>query len=124
MRKRYLPLLVIPCLLAVQAAHALPSSLIPEEGSIGECNFVTGELGFQCVPIFIAYVVEWMFAAIGTWAVIMMVYAGYEIALGGALGGTSDKGKQRLTWAIVGLIASLLSFAILNFVIASFTAGG
>jgi hypothetical protein len=43
--------------------------------------------------------------------------------MGGVLGGTSDKGKQRLTWAIVGLVVSLLSFAIINFAISSITSG-
>lgn len=80
-------------------------------------------MGFDCVPIFVAYLIEFVFAGIGTFSVIMMVYAGYEIALGGATGGTTDKGKQRLTWAIVGLIVSILIFAIINFVISSVTAG-
>ena len=111
--------------LVVFALLTLPSlataQIIPESGTIGSsCNFKTGDLHFDCIPILIGLIVKFLFAGIGTFALIQIMYGGYEIAIGGAAG-TTDKGKARIKHAIIGLIVALLIFGILNFIITSVT---
>ncbi len=77
---------------------------------------------FDCIPAYIAYVIQFMFAGLGTLSLIQMIIAGYQIAISGVMpGGSSEAGKNRLLWSIIGLVVSLLSFAIINFFIASLT---
>ena len=106
-------------------AHAqAPTTLIPESGSIGSCNFITGEMTFDCIPAYIAYLIEFMFAGLGTVCLVQIIIAGYQIAFSSVLpGGSKEAGQNRLIWSIVGLVASLLSFPLINFIVSSLTGG-
>ncbi len=121
MRKVLLITLLILVLNPVAHAQTAPTpSFIPESGTIGSCNFITGEMKFDCIPAYIAYLVQFMFMGIGTLSLIQMIIAGYQIAMSGVLpGGSSEAGKNRLIWSIIGLVVSLLSFAIINFFIST-----
>lgn len=105
----------------VLASNSFPTSVIPESGTLGSCNFKTGDLHFECVPLLIANIVGFLFAGVGTFCLIQIIIAGYEFALGSALGGSTDKGKQRMRNALIGLVVSVLSYAIVNFLLDSLT---
>ncbi len=90
---------------------------IPESGAIGTCNFKTGELHFDCIPTYIAYLIQFMFAGVGMFALLVTIWAGYDIALAGATGQDKSAGYQRLRNAIIGLLVAVLAYAIIDFVI-------
>lgn len=96
------------------------TTILPDNGMLGRCSFLSGEIHFDCIPIFIAYLIEYIFGFIGTLSLIMIMYAGYEIALG-PVANTGESGKNRLRNAIIGLIVSVMVFAIVNFIISSIT---
>ena len=116
-RFRFLALapLLVPCV-------AFAQTLLPDSGSLsgGSCNFKTGELGFECLPIYIGYLVQVLAGGIGTMSVIQIIYAGYQLAFSG-ISGDKTAGKNRLTWALIGLIASILAFAIMDYVVGKIT---
>jgi len=49
----------------------------------------------------------------------MIMFAGYEIVIGSLPGGSSESGKNRLTWAIIGFIMAAASFFIMDFIISA-----
>ncbi|MFA6522800.1 MAG: hypothetical protein WCS85_00285 [Candidatus Peribacteraceae bacterium] len=105
--------------LFIQTAFA---QIIPASGKIGDsCNFATGDLHFSCVPLFIANLVLFLFGGLGTFAIIQIILAGYEIATGAVFGGSTDQGKKRLKNSLIGLAFSVLCFAIVNFVVNTLT---
>jgi hypothetical protein len=113
-------------------AAALPEdapTVIPREPYTVDgvtCNILTGQVHFACFPVLLAYLIQYLFAAVGMLALVQIMIAGYQWAVG-SLGVTSitsvDSAKKRLWGAIAGLIFSLLVFAIMNFVISSITLG-
>lgn len=80
------------------------------------CDFATGRLTSSCIPWFIGQLVVFVFQFISVLFLINVMYAGYQLAQG-SLTGDKGKGKDRLTWSIVGLIVSVCSFLILDLVL-------
>lgn len=103
-------------LVPVRALAQLTPSLIPQDGMIGRCNFVTGDIHFDCVPLYVAYLIQLLFGSLGTICLLMIIWAGYEWAFSG-LEGDSQKAKARLRNAIMGLIFSVAAFLIVDTVV-------
>ncbi|MDO8648911.1 MAG: pilin [Candidatus Peregrinibacteria bacterium] len=94
---------------AVPGKTALPTNL----NRAVNCNFVTGEFDFGCIPLYLAYLLQVLFGVIGTVCVIEIIWAGYQIALSGVTG-DKEKGKARLTWALIGFVIAILAFLIID----------
>lgn len=80
------------------------------------CDFRTGNMDIECIPIFIGHLIQTIFGLISVFFILNVIYAGYEIATG-AWSGDRTAGKDRLKWSIVGLIVSACSYLILNLVV-------
>ncbi len=118
-----------PIALAVALAVWAPSvgaqlipSVIPASGMIGRCSFITGDFHFDCIPLYLGYLIQLVFGLLGTVCLIEIIWAGYEWAFSG-LTGDNQKAKGRLTNAILGLIFSLLAFLIVDTVVSAIFAG-
>ncbi|MBI3331764.1 hypothetical protein HYZ99_02280 [Candidatus Peregrinibacteria bacterium] len=110
-------------ILTAIGAGAQEPALIPPSGTLGAgCNFITGEFDFECIPIYIGYLVQVVFAASGGFALIEILKSGYQIAMGG-LTGDKERGKQRLTWALIGLAFCILAFVIVDYVVTTLIVG-
>lgn len=84
-------------------------------------KFTSGQITADCIPQYIAYLIQQVFALTGALCLIMLIVGGYQWALGSIAGG-KDKAKATLLWAITGMILSTLSFFIIDFVISSLAA--
>ncbi len=84
-------------------------------------KFRSGEITADCVPLYIAYLIQQVFSVTGALCLIMLIIGGYEWALGSVAGG-KDKAQATIMWAIIGMILSALSFFIVDFVISSLAA--
>jgi hypothetical protein len=97
--------------------YAATPSLFPK-GNIDGCNFYEGTIDAQCVPSFIAHVIQLIFGLTGTVFLIMVLISGYQFALRGVT--QDDSGaKERLRNAIIGMITCALSFFIIDFIIST-----
>ncbi|MDA1292407.1 MAG: hypothetical protein O3A81_01360 [bacterium] len=106
--------MIIPSALA---AGVTPSLI---DGSVFGCDFAEGIINAgSCIPGFIAHTIKFVFAFSAGLAIIMITLAGYEIVIGSLPGGSSESGKNRLTWAIIGFIMSAASFFIMDFIISA-----
>ena len=60
---------------------------------------------------------------IGAISVLMMIYGGIKYTLSGGVAADVTAAKNTILYAVVGIVVSLLAYAIVNFVISSFTNG-
>jgi len=116
-------LLFIPSLLLGGAANAqgTPITLIPKGGVAG-CNFRTGELSAECIPNYIGFVIQQVFAFTGAIFLIVLMIGGYQYAFGNIAGG-KEKGMERIRYGIIGMIVCALSFFIIDFIISTIAYG-
>lgn len=107
-----------------EALLALPAiafaDIIPQAGiitAVTGCDFDTGKFGPECIPNFIAHLIEFVYMFVGIFFVLNVMYAGYQLAI--AYINESDKGaaKERIKWSIVGLIVCTCTYLILDLVI-------
>ena len=62
-------------------------------------------------------VLNWVFGVIGIVAVIMIIIGGFNMMISSGDPGKVKKGKDTILYGIIGLVISLLAFAIVNFVL-------
>lgn len=100
----------------VPVAHA--QSIITS--GIPGCDFISGNINAgTCLPSFIAHLIQFLFGFAGGICLLMIIFSGYEIVIGNLPGGSSEAGKTRLTWAIIGFIMAGTSFFIMDFIISA-----
>lgn len=122
MRTRPRAVLLWILLLLPLVVSAQDPTLIPPDGKLGaNCNFVTGEFDFDCVPLYVGFLIKVVFGFSGGFALVEIVKAGYQIAMGGFM--DKEAGKRRLTWALVGLAVSIIAFLIIDFAISALLLG-
>lgn len=106
---------LIPTVLAQNPPAIIDSSLT----AIG-CDFQEGIINAgSCLPGFLAHLIQFIFGFAAGICILMIMFAGYEIVTGSLPGGSSEAGKNRLTWAIIGFIMAATSFFIMDFIISA-----
>lgn len=107
--------ILLALFLSVETTHA--QAFITS--GIPGCDFETGELQARCARNFLAHLIQTLFSFTGGICIVMIIISGYQIVLGNLPGGSSEAGKNRLTWAVIGFIMSATAFFIMDFVIAA-----
>ncbi|HLD64062.1 MAG TPA: hypothetical protein VI913_04175 [Candidatus Peribacteraceae bacterium] len=105
-------LLLLSAPLAVEAQNY--NSII--HSGLCDGNLATGRIDADCVLEVALHVIRVVFSLTGAICVIMIMVGGYQWTLGNLIG-SKDQAKQTINNAIVGLIASVLSFVIVTFVL-------
>lgn len=100
-------------LVDIASAQTAPGIIM--EGLTG-CDFTTGRIEAACIPVFIGHIIKIVVGLIGSAFVINVMIGGYQYAIG-ALQGDKDKGKNRITWSIIGIVAVSCSYLILDLVL-------
>lgn len=120
---RRLPPSFLLTLVALPAAvFAQDPELIPASGNLGPgCDFITGDLHFHCVPLYLAYLIKLVFGATGGFFMIQMIRGGFELAFSGF--GDRETAKNRIKNAIMGLAVCILSFLIVDTVASALLSG-
>jgi hypothetical protein len=105
----------------IKTVMAQPVTLLPSEASGGKYQELvgkikTGEIELSDLPLFALYFIEIAVVAAGMIAFIMIIYGGYQYVVGGVVSEMKEKGKTTLSYAIGGLVVSLLSYAIVSLI--------
>lgn len=79
------------------------------------CSIKTGDINLWMVPFFITYLINFILALAGLICVLFIVLGGYWYIIGSAQGQT-DKGKNTIIYAIVGLVITLMAWILVNIV--------
>lgn len=69
------------------------------------------------VTLVLNYVANWLIALAATLFFIMLLVGGLQYLTSGGYEEQATKAKNTLTWAIVGLVIVLSSWAVLNFLL-------
>jgi hypothetical protein len=140
--KKYLGFLLIGALLLPQAAFAQQSTLLPnaeEELSVDDCEQMlqeaddlkalfdapesretymscaikTGAIHLWMLPYFISYFADFFLGIAGLISVLFVLLGGFWYMTGGVTD-DKEKGKKTITYALMGLVLTLLAWIIVN----------
>jgi type IV secretion system pilin len=84
------------------------------------CAIKTGDIHMWMVPFYIKYILEFVIGLSGLVCVGGIVYGGFVYIFSG-IGDDKEKGKNAIMYSVIGLILTLLAWAIVNLVIALVT---
>ena len=77
-------------------------------------------LGTNITPqIFIGKIIRAILGIVGSLALVMFIYGGFNIMTAAGTAEKVEKGKQILVWATIGLIVIFTSYALVKFVFTS-----
>ncbi len=122
MKKIILIIGTIAAIIAPQMILASSSNLVFADAKTqieSAVNEVGGSENKTDVKGFIGNIIKTMFFAVGVLAVIVIIFAGVTFVMSTGNSQTIQKAKTTIIYAVIGLIVSILSYAIVNFVVSS-----
>lgn len=84
------------------------------------CAIKTGRISLNMVPFFVTYIINFLLALSGVVSVLFIVLGGYYYIYGG-IADDKEKGKTIIVYALGGMAVALLSWVIVNTVLALLT---
>ena len=110
-------LFIIACLLVgLFSIAALHPAHAQDWTATGCVDSTTGIATLQCLPVVFSNVVRAALIFVGSVAVILIVYAGILLVRSGGDQKQVQSARQIITYAIIGLVIVLCSFAIIYFI--------
>lgn len=122
MKKILLIIGAIAAIIAPQMILASSSNLVFADAKTqieSAVNEVGGSENKTDVRGFIGNIIKTMFFVVGVLAVIVIIFAGVTFVMSAGNSQTIQKAKTTIIYAVIGLIVSILSYAIVNFVVSS-----
>ena len=122
MKKILLIIGAIAAIIAPQMILASSSNLVFADAKTqieSAVNEVGGSENKTDVRGFIGNIIKTMFFIVGVLAVIVIIFAGVTFVMSAGDSQTIQKAKTTIIYAVIGLIVSILSYAIVNFVVSS-----
>lgn len=111
-------IILLAIFLAVPASAQPPSSLIPESGILGTCNFITGSIHFDCLPVYVGYLAKFLLGFAGGFFMFGIMIAGYRYMFGGILpGGNTEGGKKEILGRIFGFVIIIFAYLLVDTII-------
>ncbi len=112
-------LLALVALMVLRPNAVLAQQLIPESGVIGNCSFITGNFHFDCIPLYLAYLIKLAFGLAGGFALFGIIQGGYEYGLSGLPTPPIDKeaAKKRISHAIIGFVVVIFAYLIIDTIV-------
>lgn len=105
------------------APLTLPSSIADKKitsSDILACGIRTGAMKLWMIPYYIRFMLEFIISLAGLIAVAGTVYGGYLYMFGG-ISDDKDKGKKAMLYGVVGMIMTLVAWAVVSIFIALLT---
>jgi hypothetical protein len=84
------------------------------------CGIKTGRISLRMIPYYITYVANFLLSLVGLICVLFIVVGGYFYIYGG-LSENKEKGKKTIYHALLGMGVAILSWVIINVIIAAVT---
>lgn len=112
---------MVRIMLRAYAQSSLPDSFIPSTGIYGPCDFITGKLHFNCIPVYIGFVIKFLILFASGGLLIGIMLAGYKYAIGSVTTAGKEEGKKQLIGVIVGFCIAVLSYLLVDTIIEALT---
>lgn len=116
------PGVTVDCLGIIQNFEVKGGAGVPN-GTMNDvlgCAIQTGKISLAMIPYFVQYVSNWMLGMIGIVSVIFIMVGGYQYIYGGLID-QKEVGKKYVENALKGLVVAILSWVIVNIVMAVVT---
>jgi|GEM_PF-4954824 len=103
-------------------APSTPASTTPSTGgtSVSDLGQLSPVGGAQ-LPVVIGNVINVVLGVTGSFALVMVVYGGIILLSSAGHQESVKKGKDILTWAIIGVMVTLASYFLVNFIFTAVT---
>ena len=95
-----------------------PGSKNPGAANIAACNIDPAHKGDDLISD-TNKIINVVIGVLGVVAVVVVIYGGFLFLTAQGDPGKIKKGKDSITWGIIGLIIALLSWSIINFVLST-----
>ena len=82
----------------------------------GDCVGSDGVATLSCIPIIFKNVINWALILAGTAAIFFIIFSGIKFITSGGDPKQVEGARKTATWAIIGLLIILFSFAIINII--------
>lgn len=97
----------------------------PEEGAGGPTpgeteTQLSSPVGHISLAQLIGKIIRAFLGIVGTISLIMFIYAGFLLITAAGKSSQIQKGQQTMVWAVLGIVAIFMSYAVLNFVFSIF----
>ena len=109
-------------------AQAPSPTLIPASGKLGQlsgagasCDFMTGVLHFDCIPLYIGYLMKIAIGFAGGFFLTSLLLAGYKYAIGSVTTEGKEGGKKQIIGAVTGFSIAILSYLLVDTIINALT---
>lgn len=113
--KQFLAVLILCAAFHAGMAHAqAPGTLIPASGVLGVCNFVTGDIHFDCLPVYIGYLIKFLLGFAGGFFMFGIMMAGYKYMFGSITASGLESGKKEIFARIIGLVIIVFSYLLVD----------
>lgn len=76
----------------------------------------TSVVTLDCVPVIIGNIVFWLLVFAGIVALVLIIISGFKFVTSGGEPKKAEGARKTLTYAIIGLVVILFSFAIISFI--------
>lgn len=108
--------------LLIPIAHAqIPASLCASAECAAHCNLATGDIHFDCIPFYITDLTFLVISFAASLSVLVLMYNGFRYMFGPLTDGSTDAAKKGIMYAIIGLVVSLLAYAIIETIVINIT---
>ncbi|MBI4097875.1 MAG: hypothetical protein HY426_02440 [Candidatus Levybacteria bacterium] len=87
---------------------------IPVEDAAG--NIIDHVTTINCVPYIVGNVIFWLLLLAGIVALVLIIISGFKFVTSGGDPKQAEGARRTLTYAIIGLVVVLLSFAVISFI--------
>lgn len=129
MKKLTLLFFLLIFIISLSLTMPLLSKASGDEGgssvSLSDVNPLgSGIEGISGMRIVIGRVINAILGITGSFALFMFIYGGFSMLTSAGSPEKIDKGKKILTWAIIGIMVILGSYAITNFIFGAITSTG
>jgi hypothetical protein len=84
------------------------------------CAMKTGNVQFWMIPYFVVFALEFVIEVAGL-LIVLMILVGAYYYVAGALTDDKEKGKTIITYAIIGFVVVLSSWALVNIILLALT---
>ncbi len=75
-----------------------------------------GVATLECIPAVVRLAIDWLFIFAGIAALFFIFFAGFKFMTSGGDPKQVEGARKTLTFAIIGLVVILLSFAVINLI--------
>jgi hypothetical protein len=96
-----------------QAFAQTTPTILPTTEDLAQ-KIQSGDIHLSDIPKFIAHFIDFGLIIAGSISLLFLVIGGYRFIIGGVMQSQREQGKQTILYAIIGLVLSLLSWAIVN----------